>query len=84
MAEKKEIGIVEHYYDKIGVAVVKLSDSVRVGENVSIEGKETNFSQNISSMQIEHKEVESAKAGDAIGMKVEQRVREGDRIYRLV
>jgi translation elongation factor EF-1alpha len=83
MAERKEIGSVEHYYDRIGVAVINLRADIHVGDTVSIEGKETNFSQNITSMQIEHKEVKSAKAGESIGMKVDQKVREGDRVYKI-
>ena len=83
MAERTEVGTIEHYYDKIGVAVLKLSADVHVGDTVSIEGKETNFSQSITSMQIEHKEVKSAKAGESIGMKVDQKVREGDKVYKV-
>ncbi|MGA3020336.1 MAG: U32 family peptidase C-terminal domain-containing protein [Candidatus Micrarchaeales archaeon] len=83
MAERKEIGSIEHYYDRIGVAVINLRADIRVGDTVSIEGKETNFSQSITSMQIEHKEVKSAKAGESIGMKVDQKVREGDKVYKV-
>lgn len=81
--EKKLVGRVTHYFTKIGVAVVELSDSLSVGDRISIEGATTNFQQTVESMQIEHKNVQSAKAGDSVGLKVRERAREGDLVYRL-
>jgi len=83
MVEKTEVGKVEHYFDKIGVAVVKLSGSIRVGDVLSIEGEGTNFTQKVGSMQVEHQSVETADAGQAIGMKVDQQVKEGDKVYKV-
>ncbi len=83
MAEKKEIGEVTHYFTNIGVAVIKLSSGVKVGDSISIEGATTNIQQKISSMQIEHKNVESAKKGQSIGLKVKDRVREGDKVLKV-
>jgi putative protease len=82
-AEKKPVGKIAHYFTKIGVGVIELSDELKVGDKISIEGATTNVQQTVQSMQIEHKEVQNAKAGDAIGLKVEQRVREGDLVYKL-
>lgn len=82
--EKKLVGKVTHYYNKIGVAVVELSDNLAVGDKISIEGATTNLQQTVESMQIEHKAVESAKAGDSIGLKVVDRCREGDNVYKIV
>ena len=82
-AEKKLVGKISHYFTKIGVGVIELSDELKVGDRISIEGATTNVQQTVRSMQIEHVEVKSAGAGDAIGMKVEQRVREGDLVYKL-
>jgi len=82
--EKKLIGRISHYYGKIGVAVVDLIDEIKIGDEVSIEGKTTNFTQKVESMEIEHKAVTSAKAGDSIGLKVISRVRERDNVYKLV
>lgn len=82
--EKKLVGKVTHYYGKIGVAVVELEDELRVGDEISIEGKTTNFRQKVESMQIQHKNVEVAKAGDSIGLKVVEKVREGDKVYKIV
>ncbi len=82
--EKKLVGKVSHYFTKIGVAVIELSDKLSVGDEISIEGASTNFKQTITSMQIEHKNVKEAKKGDSIGMKVDDRVREGDEVYKIL
>ncbi len=83
MAEKKLVGKVTHYFTKIGVAVVELEDTLRVGDEISIEGATTNFTQRVESMQIEHENVEEAKKGDSIGLKVIDRVREGDQVFKI-
>ncbi len=82
--EKKEIGKIIHYFSKIGVAVIELSDELKVGDKISIEGATTNLQETVSSMQIEHENVESAEAGKSIGMKTQDRVRESDVVYKLV
>ena len=84
MEEKKPIGKVSHYYTKIGVAVIDLNGSLAVGDKISIEGASTNFTQGVDSMQIEHKDVKQANRGDSIGLKVVERVREGDSVYKLM
>jgi translation elongation factor EF-1alpha len=81
--EKKLIGEITHYFTKIGVAVIELSDKLSVGDEILIEGASTNFKQKVTSMQIEHKNVKVAKAGDSIGLKVDDRVREGDQVYKI-
>jgi len=82
--EKKLVGRVTHYYNKIGVAVVELEDTLRIGDEISIEGKTTNLRQKVESMQIEHQPIQEAKAGDSIGLKVVDRVREGDLVFKIV
>ena len=79
---EKLIGKVTHYYSKIGVAIVELSAGVSVGEQFHFKGKSTDFQDNVSSMQVEHAEVTSAKKGDTVGMKVSQAVREGDEVFQ--
>jgi putative protease len=81
--EKKLVGKVTHYFTKIGVAVVELSDELKLGDRISIEGHTTNFQQTVSSMQIEHKPVERAGPGQSIGLKVDQRAREGDLVFKI-
>jgi len=82
MAEK-EIGEVFSYYSNIGVAAVKLTGVLKKGDNIRIKGNTTNFEQVAESMQIEHKKVDSAKKGDDLGLKVDDRVRPGDKVYKL-
>ena len=82
--EKKLVGKVTHYYGKIGVAVVELEDELKLGDEISIEGRTTNFRQKVESMQIEHKPIEVARAGDSIGLKVIEKVREGDKVYKII
>lgn len=81
--EKKLIGKVTHYFTDIGVAVIELEDTLKVGDEISVEGATTNFTQKIDSMQIEHKNMEEAKKGDSIGLKVTDRVREGDQVFKV-
>lgn len=81
--EKKPIGKIAHYFTKIGVAVIDLSGELKVGDRVSIEGATTNFEQVIDSMEIEHNKVQNAAAGQSIGVKVSQRVRQADLVYKL-
>lgn len=80
--EKKVIGKVKHFFKKIGVAIVELTDELKVGDKIEIKGTSTSFEQIVGSMQIEKNNIESARAGQSIGLKVEERVREGDIVYK--
>ena len=82
MEAKQEVGKVTHFYPKISVAVVELKAKLTVGEKISILGKTTRLEQVVESMQIEHKEVRSASPRQSIGLKVGDRVREGDVVCR--
>ena len=82
MPEKTLIGEVIHYYTKLGVAVIELSGQLKKGDKISTEGATTNIQQAVASMQIENKKVDAAKKGQSIGMKVKDRVREGDKVYK--
>jgi putative protease len=81
--EKKLVGRIKHYFDKIGVAVIELSDDLKEGESISIEGHETNIQQAALSMQIDKKPVQEAHKGQSIGLKVEAKVREGDKVFKV-
>ncbi|MDH5447804.1 MAG: translation elongation factor-like protein [Candidatus Bathyarchaeota archaeon] len=82
--ELKEVGNVTHYFVKISVAVVELSDTLSVGDRILIKGMTTNVEQTINSMQIEHANIEKAEAGQSIGLRVDDRVREGDTVYKIL
>ena len=78
------IGKVTHFFDKISVVVIKLTNKLSVGDEILIQGTETNFTQKVESMQVEHKNIEKAKAGDEVGMKVSEKVKENDSVYRIM
>ncbi len=82
MADFK-VGKITHYYDKIGVAVVELSDKLSVGDTIKISGGEVEFVMPVTSMQVEHEQIKNAKKGDVVGMKVDQPVHESDEVYRV-
>lgn len=81
MAKEKPVGEVTHYYDKIGVAIVKFNKAVSVGDKIKFKGANVEFEQEIESMQFDHKEIKSAKKGQEIGIKVDQKVHEGNEVY---
>lgn len=83
MSEERLIGKITHYYSNINVGVLELSDSLKVGDKIRIRGKATDFEQEVESMQVEHQPVSSATAGDAVGLKIKDRVKEGDEVYLL-
>jgi translation initiation factor IF-2 len=82
MAESKPIGKVSSYFSHIGVAAVELTDKLKVGEKIRIKGNTTDLTQTVSSMQIEHKTVKEAKKGDSVGIKVDDKVRPNDLVYK--
>ena len=83
MAKEKEIGKVKHFFDKPSVAVIELSGKVKVGDKIHIKGNTTDFEQKVDSMQVEHEGIDSAKKGDAIGLKVVEKVRANDVVYLI-
>ena len=79
---EKEVGKVTHWYDKAGVAVLDLSASLKVGDHVKVKKGEEEFEETVSSMQIDHKEVSSAKKGDEVAVKFSKKAKEGAVIYK--
>ena len=83
MAEEVEIGKVMDYFAQIEVAGIDLTGTLRVGDKIRLKGHTTDFEQVVQSIQIEHEPVQEAKAGDKIGIKVVERCRGGDHVYRV-
>lgn len=81
--EEKEIGAVTHFFGKIGVAVIKLTDKLSVGDKIHIKGAHSDFEQVVDSMQVEHAPIQAAKKGDAVGMKVTEPVHEKDVVFKV-
>jgi hypothetical protein len=81
--EGKLIGEITHYFPHVRAGVIKLKDTLVVGDNIKIKGHTTDFTQNISSMQIDHVPVNEAGKGAEIGLLVDSRVRQGDSVYKV-
>ena len=78
----QEVGEITHFFGHIKVAVVEVKDTINKGDKVTIKGHTTDFEQTISSMQVDHNEIETAKKGQEIGMKVDDIVRRGDKLFK--
>ncbi|MFH1459567.1 MAG: hypothetical protein ABIG64_04250 [Candidatus Omnitrophota bacterium] len=79
--KEKEIGVINHYFNKLSVGIIELKGSLKVGDTIHIKGAHDDFSQTIDSMQIEHETVESAKKGEFVGIKVVQQVHVNDKVF---
>jgi hypothetical protein len=79
----KPIGVVSNYFEHISVAAIKLDAPIKIGDKLRFVGGDTDFEQQVTSMQIQHKQVTSAKKGDEIGMKVNDKVRKDYKIFKV-
>ena len=80
---ESKIGQITHFYNRISVAVLDLTDNLELGDKVRILGHTTDFIQNITSMEIDHKKVTAVGPGDEVALKVIEPVRKGDTIYKV-
>ena len=77
------VGTVKDYFAKIGVAGIQLSGELAVGDTIRIHGHTTDFTQEVAAIQIEKQAVPRATAGQSIGIKVKERVREHDKVFKM-
>jgi len=82
--KEERIGILSHYFSKIGVAAITLEGQLALGDTIHIKGHTTDIAQKIESMQIENKNVEHSKKGDEVAIKVKETAREHDVVYKVV
>lgn len=83
MTEEK-IGVVEHFFNKVSVAAIKITGGeLKIGDTIHFVGAHTDFIQKISSMQINRNPVNTVKKGDDVGIKVQDKVREHDVVYKI-
>ena len=80
---ESKIGEVTHFYPKPSAAVLKLNGEIKVGDHIHIHGHTTHITQEVTSLQIDHKEVERAKKGDDVAVLVKEPVREGDEVFKV-
>ncbi len=82
---EEEIGYVANYFGNISVAaIVVTGGTISVGDTLRFVGHTTDFTSEIESMQIEHESVEEAGEGDSIGLKIAEKVRKGDKVYKVI
>lgn len=79
----EEVGKVFTYFSKVGVAGIKLSGTLSVGDMIRIKGASTDFEQRVDSMQIERTPIQKAESGASVGIKVKDRVRPNDAVYKI-
>lgn len=78
------VGKVTHYYDKIGVAIVKIvNQPLKLGNTVKFSGHDQEFTQKLTSIQLEHEQIDEAKPEMAVGIKTEKQVKENDQVFLL-
>ncbi|MFH1360232.1 MAG: hypothetical protein ABIJ41_04245 [Candidatus Omnitrophota bacterium] len=82
--QEKEIGVVTHYFGKVSVGIIDLSDSLKVGDSIHIKSAHDDLTQKVESMQIEHESLTEAKKGDAVGIKVVKRVHPNDKVFLIL
>lgn len=82
--EENQIGTIDHFFSNISVSMIKLSAPMKVGDKIRIKGKSAELVHDVSSMQIDRVPAQEAKAGDLVSIKVSQKVRPGDAVYKIV
>jgi translation initiation factor IF-2 len=81
---EEQVGKVSDYFRKIGVAAINITNgTLSVGDTIRIKGHTTDFTQTVESIQIEHEQVQTAKPGDSVGIKVNEPVRDHDTVYKV-
>lgn len=81
--EMLEIGKITHFFPHVNAGVIELQGDLKIGDKIAIKGHTTNFEQVVESMQIDNVDITEATKGKVIGVKVKERVRAGDTVYKL-
>lgn len=83
--EEKKIGVISHYFGHVGVGIIKIeAEGLKVGDTLHFKGHSSDFQQTVESMQLEHKDIQEAKLGDQVGVKVNEHVREHDEVFKVI
>ncbi len=78
------VGRVTHYFSRIGVAVLMLTDALKTGDTIMITGRTTDITQHVESMEIDHHKIQAGGPGMEIALQVPEPVRDGDKVYKVV
>jgi selenocysteine-specific translation elongation factor len=84
MAEETMIGVVADFFARPVVAAIELTAPLKVGDRIHIKGHTTDLELTVDSMQVNNAPVAEAKAGEGVGVKLTDRVRKGDSVYKIV
>ena len=80
--EDDPIGEITHYFSRVGVAVLSINEPLHQGAWIRVRGHTTDLRQEVTSMEVDHQKIDEAKPGDQVAIKVSDRVRVGDSVYR--
>lgn len=80
---EEPVGKITHYFGHLGVAAMRLTGALAVGDQIHIKGHTTDFSQKINSLEVEHQKVDRAGAGDDVAFTVSEKARPGDQVFRV-
>ena len=82
---EEQVGVIVKFFAKPSVAAIEITNgSIKTGDLLRYQGHTTDFTEEVTSMEIDNQKVEEAKVGDLVGIKVKERVRENDKVYRVV
>lgn len=81
---EKRIGTVTHYFTRLSVAVLELTDEIRLGDEIRIHGHITDLVMSVASLEVDHRKIESAGIGMEVALKVDDHVRAGDGVYKMI
>jgi putative protease len=82
---EEQVGVVVKFFSKPSVAAIEVtSGSIKAGDTLKYKGHTTEFTEAVASLQMDNKPIEEAKVGNMVGIKVKERVREGDKVYKVV
>lgn len=81
--DETPVGRITHYYSHLSVGIIELTGELNVGDVIHVKGKHTDFTQTVDSMQVEHQNVTHAEKGKSVGIKVKEKVREHDQVFRV-
>ncbi len=83
--EEEQVGRVTNFYVKISVAAIEVTAGIiRIGDTLHFKGHATDFQDTVASMEIERQPVDEARPGDEVGIKLKERVRENDKVYKVM
>ena len=82
--EEKEIGRISHYFSKISVGIIELTDTLKVGDTIRVKGVHDDFTQKVDSLQVEHEQIMEGKSGDAVGVRVASKAHENDKVFKVI